>query len=292
MRTIVASSRQPKSGGEDDRRRVDRDAGREAALQEEERRAQQPGLRVEAAPEVLVGRVDVEPPVDRQEDRGDQDQGEGRAEVVLHEAQPVLVALARRGEERDRARLRRHDREADRRPSPSCRRPSGRRCRLLPVARPPDAVGGDADQGAEQDDVVERIHENSQRQGRQQRRPRRRKTPATREVDRPPGAEPGQAGRARLPSGFIFPGRPGWRRSGRRRGRRRAAAGTRKTRCRRNSPGRSAPPAGRRDCGASPGSLAGEERREARRPTALGKYRAALLHPAVEVRRGDPVGRR
>ena len=101
---------------------VDGDPRLQAALEQEQRRAQQPGLRVESAAEVFVRRVHVEPPVHRQEHRRDQDQGERGAEVVLDEPQAVLVTLAGHRQERYRAGLGRHDREADGCP-PSARSP-------------------------------------------------------------------------------------------------------------------------------------------------------------------------
>ena len=97
----------------------------EAALQQEQARAEQPGLGVEPAAEVLVGRVDVQPPVHRQEHRRDEDQRQRRAEVVLHEPEAVLIALAGRREERDRAGLGGHHREADGGPARCAGRPSG-----------------------------------------------------------------------------------------------------------------------------------------------------------------------
>ena len=50
----------------------------EAALEQEQARAQQPRLGVEPPAQKLVGRVDVQPPVHRQEDRGDDDQRQRR----------------------------------------------------------------------------------------------------------------------------------------------------------------------------------------------------------------------
>ncbi len=143
--------------GEHDGGRVDRDARAQPALEQEKARAEQAGFRVEAAAEIFVGGVDVQPPVNRQEKRRDEDQREGRAEIVLHEAETVFIPLSGHGKERDRAGLRGHDRQADGEPA--------RVATALEVglevalsARAPDPVGGDAHQRGEQDEVVERVH--------------------------------------------------------------------------------------------------------------------------------------
>ena len=85
--------------GDDDRGRVDRHAGGEAALQQEEAGAEQAGLLVEPLAEELVGGVDVEPAVHGQEHGGHDDERQRQAEVVLHEADAALEALA--GSERN-----------------------------------------------------------------------------------------------------------------------------------------------------------------------------------------------
>ena len=145
-------------GREDDRRRVNGDPRLQSALQEEQSRAQQAGLRVEPAAEVLVGRVHVEPPVHRQEHRRDQDQGKRGAEVVLDEPEAVLVALAGHREERHRAGLGGHYREADGGP-PRAAVALQVVAQARPPARLPDAVGRDPDHAHDQDHEVEQAHE-------------------------------------------------------------------------------------------------------------------------------------
>ena len=136
-------------GREDDRRRVDGDPRLEAALEEEQGRAQQAGLGVKPAAEVLVGRIDVEPPVHRQEHRRDQDQRQRGAEVVLDEPEAVLVALAGHREKRHRAGLGGHHREADGGP-PRAAVALQVAAQAQPTAPLPDAVGRDPDHARDQ----------------------------------------------------------------------------------------------------------------------------------------------
>ena len=63
--------------------------------------AQQPRLFIEAAAEEFVGGIDVQFAVDRQEDRRDEDEGEGRPEIILHKTKAILITLAGRREECD-----------------------------------------------------------------------------------------------------------------------------------------------------------------------------------------------
>ena len=62
-----------KDGRKDDGRRINRDTRLHAALQQEERRAKQPRLGVEAATEKFVSCVDAEPAVNRQKHHADDD---------------------------------------------------------------------------------------------------------------------------------------------------------------------------------------------------------------------------
>ena len=87
-------------GGEDDGRRIDRDAGGEPALQEEQPRAEEACFGIEAPAQKLVGSVDVQTPVHRQEYRRDDDQRQRHAEVILHEAEPVSGSPGREWRER------------------------------------------------------------------------------------------------------------------------------------------------------------------------------------------------
>jgi hypothetical protein len=144
--------------GDDDRGRVDRDAGGETALQQEEAGAEQARLLVEPLTEELVGGVHVEPPVHGQEHGAHDDERQRQAEVVLHEADAALEALAGDREERDRARLRGHHAEADRPPAGG-RAAAQVRVEAPHVARAPGAVRGDAHDGAEQHDPVGDVHE-------------------------------------------------------------------------------------------------------------------------------------
>ncbi len=144
--------------GEDDRGRVDSHPRGEAALQQEEAGAEQARLLVEPPAEELVGGVHVEPPVHGQEHRAHDDERQRQAEVILHEADAALEALAWDREERDRARLCGHHAEADG-PPPGGRVAAKIGVEAPHVARAPGAVRGDAHDGAKQHDPVGKVHE-------------------------------------------------------------------------------------------------------------------------------------
>jgi hypothetical protein len=143
--------------GDDDRRRVNRDARSKSALDEEQRGAKQARLLVEALPKILIGGDDFQPMENRDEDRADDDESERQTEVVLHEAHPAFVRLTWRGEERDRARLRRHDGQPDR--SPADRLVAFEVMPEVAIApRSPMAVECDRDKRADQHDVIDPAH--------------------------------------------------------------------------------------------------------------------------------------
>ena len=150
----------PEEDGEDERRGVDRQAAREAALEEEEEGRQAADPYVEALLEVLVGRVDVQPVVERDSGDREDDHRERQAEVELDEAHPVGVGLPRRREEGDGARLRRHDREADDPPrGGAARHEVALHVRLVAALR--DAPGDDEDERRPEDAPVEERHRNA-----------------------------------------------------------------------------------------------------------------------------------
>ena len=144
-------------GGEDDGGRVDGDAGLETALEDEDARAEEAGFAVEALAKILVGGVDAELAVNREKHGADHDQCERETEIILDKGDAVLRGLTGQGEVGDRAGLRRHDGEPD-------GAPLGRGAALevgievVGVAGAPRAVGGDADDGAEQNKPVEGVH--------------------------------------------------------------------------------------------------------------------------------------
>ena len=92
---MVACEGPVQNFGQHNRRSVDGDAGAERALQEKNRRAQQPRFQIETLAQIFVCREDIQLPVNRQEHRRDDDQRDGHAEIKLHEAEPALIALAR-----------------------------------------------------------------------------------------------------------------------------------------------------------------------------------------------------
>ena len=145
-------------GGQDDGGRIDGHPGGEATLEQEQSRAEQARLVVEAPAEEFVGGVHPEPPVDGKEHRAHDDEGEGQPEVVLDESDAALEALSGNGEEGDGARLRGHHREADGSPADG---PAALevRAEALDLARAPGPVRSDAEHGAEEDHPVDEVHE-------------------------------------------------------------------------------------------------------------------------------------
>jgi len=141
------------------RRRVDRQACGQAALEQEQERRQQPGLGVEPLLEVFVRGEDFQPVVDGHRHRGDADHGQRQAEIHLDEPHAVGVSLAGGGEEGDGARLGGHDGQGDRVPAHA---PARQKVFLEAVclAALVDAEAGDEGQGAAQHQPVQERHEN------------------------------------------------------------------------------------------------------------------------------------
>ena len=114
---MVRFKRQPSSGRKNNGWRVDRDSGSDASLHKKQERAEQLRLPVEPLAEVLIGRVNFQPLIDRNENRAHNDQRERLPKIILDETYAALIGLARHGKKRDRPGLRREDREPDRSPS-------------------------------------------------------------------------------------------------------------------------------------------------------------------------------
>src|SRR5215469_2239200 len=125
-----------KNGGENYRRSVDGNAGSEPPLQEKQKSSKLARLQIEPALQVLVGRIDLEALVQRNDRRREDHHGDRQSEIELHEAHSVLVTLPRGGEKGDRAGLGRHDRQANRQPS-SIATPSQVRVDAADAARSP-----------------------------------------------------------------------------------------------------------------------------------------------------------
>ena len=112
---------------------------------------------IETLPEILIGRDDLEPVVNRDEDGADDDEREGQAKIILEKPHPALVGLPGRGEKSDRAGLRRHDGEPDRAPA-NARIALQIMAEIMIGARLPPAVNRNREQRAEEHGVIEAAH--------------------------------------------------------------------------------------------------------------------------------------
>ena len=142
------------------RRRGERDAERRRAADHEEEARERARLRVEAPLEILVRGVDARAREERHDgDRQDQHR-ERQAEVELHEAEAGEIAQAGRAADRHRAQLRGHHRQADGKPRQRAIREE------VPVdlvrrLRSPQPVDDDPRDVGDDDEPVERAHENN-----------------------------------------------------------------------------------------------------------------------------------
>ena len=146
---------------EDDREnhggRGDDHAARQPARAEEQHARQGPCLQIEAALEVLVGGVDAGAVEERHERHAEDDHRDRQPEVELHEAHAVGVALPGRPDQRDRAQLRRHHREADGPPRQAAVREQIA-FDLVRVLGAADAVPHHPHQVEADDDPIEQVH--------------------------------------------------------------------------------------------------------------------------------------
>ena len=140
-----------------ERGRVDAEPGREPALDQEESGRERPGLAVEAALQILIGREDTEAAIDRDRRRADHDHRQRQAEIELHEAQPIGEPLSGRGQEGDRAGLGRHHRQRDHRPRHGA---PGEQIvgEIALAATAPHAVCDEGGQHAAQHPPIDRAH--------------------------------------------------------------------------------------------------------------------------------------
>ena len=114
---------------------------------------------IETLTKVFVGSVNLQSLIDRNENRADDDEREGLAEIVLDESDPALVGLARHGKERDRAGLGREDGEPDRSPT-DCFISLEVLAEVRVLPGPPQSVKRDRENRRDQDEVVDPVHEN------------------------------------------------------------------------------------------------------------------------------------
>ncbi len=113
---------------------------------------------IEALAEIFIGGDDLEPVINRDEDRADDDEGEGQAEIILHETHSAFVGLPGRGKKSDRAGLRRHDGKADRAPA-NTRVAVQIMPEIVIGMRLPPAVNRNREEGAEEHRIVDPAHE-------------------------------------------------------------------------------------------------------------------------------------
>jgi hypothetical protein len=97
-------------------RRRQRNAQRERPSHQEQEAGQRSHPHIEALFEILVGGVDPRPGEERHHRERQDDHRDRQAEIELHEPQPGGIRLAGGSDQRHRAHLGRHHREADRPP--------------------------------------------------------------------------------------------------------------------------------------------------------------------------------
>ena len=145
--------------GKNDGRRVDGDSGGDAALDQKQKRAEQPRLFVEPLAEIFVGGVNLQPLIDRNKNRADRDERERLPEIILDEPDAALVGLAGHGEKRDRAGLRRQHGKPD--GSPANRSITFEVfAEIRMIVSAPKSVERNGEDRREEDDVIEPVHEN------------------------------------------------------------------------------------------------------------------------------------
>ena len=131
----------------------------DSALHQEEKGAEQPRFLVEPLAEIFVGGENLQPLIDRNENRADDDERERLPEIVLDEADAAFVSLAGHGEKGDRAGLRGHDRKPDGSPADGFVA-FEILAKIRMIVSAPKSVKRDREDRREEDDVIEPVHEN------------------------------------------------------------------------------------------------------------------------------------
>ena len=114
---------------------------------------------IEPLAEIFVGGVNLQPLIDRDENRADHDERERLPEIILDEPDAAFVGLARHGEKRDRAGLGREDRKPDGSPADALS-PLRYCAKIRMIVGAPKPVERDREDRREEDDVIEPVHEN------------------------------------------------------------------------------------------------------------------------------------
>ena len=128
-------------------------------MDEEQKTAEQSCFFVKPLAEIFVGGVNLEPLIDRDENRADHDERERLPEIILDEPDAAFVSLPRHREKRDRTGLGREDREAD--GSPANRFVAFEvLAKVRMIVSAPKPVERDREDRREEDDVIEPVHEN------------------------------------------------------------------------------------------------------------------------------------
>src|ERR1700748_2672161 len=144
---------------ENNRRGVNRDPARDAALDEEQKPAEQPRFFVEALPEIFVGGENFQALINRDKDRADHDERERLSKIILDEPDAAFISLAGHGKKRERAGLSREHGKADRSPA---NRPIAFKifAKVRVIVSAPKSVKRDRDDRREENEVIEPVHEN------------------------------------------------------------------------------------------------------------------------------------
>src|SRR4030095_11825657 len=114
---------------------------------------------IESLAEVLIGRVNFQPLIDRNEDGAHNNQRERLPKIILDKTYAALVRLARHRKKRDRPRLRREHGESN------CS-PANTRIALEILtergasAGSPEAIKRDRQNRGDENEIIQPVHEN------------------------------------------------------------------------------------------------------------------------------------
>ena len=149
----------PEQGGQNNSRRIDCNSGGDSSLHEKQERAEQLRLAIEALAQVLIGCVNFQPLIDRNEDRANNNESEWLPKIILDEPDAALVGLARHGKKRDRSGLGREHGEPDRCPA-NARIPLEVLAEGGAPAGSPKTIQRDRQNRGDKNEIIQLVHKN------------------------------------------------------------------------------------------------------------------------------------